>query len=149
MSETIVVGTDGSETAKQAVDEAIRLARALECELHLVTAFKKLRAARIVGAPQGAVAVWGPLPDDAARAVLDEAASHVRAQGLEPHCHLVEREPADALLEVAQEIDARMIVVGSQGMSGPRRLLGSVPNKVSHEAHTNVLIVATHRTARD
>jgi nucleotide-binding universal stress UspA family protein len=147
MSEKIVVGTDGSETAEQAVNEAVRLARALGAELHVVTAFKKLRAARIVGAPQGAVAVWGPLPDDAARAVIDEAAGHVRAAGLEPHCHLVEREPADALLQVASEVGADMIVVGSQGMAGARRLLGSVPNRVSHEAHTNVLIVATRRSA--
>jgi nucleotide-binding universal stress UspA family protein len=147
MSETIVVGTDGSDTAKQAVQEAIRLTKALDGELHVVTAFKKLRSARIVGAPQGAVAVWGPLPDDAARAIIDETASQVRAAGLEPHCHLVENDPAEALLEVAGEVGARMIVVGSQGMAGARRLLGSVPNKVSHEAHTNVLIVATHRAA--
>ena len=54
-----------------------------------------------------------------------------------------DREPADALMQVAEEIGASTIVVGNKGMSGGRRLLGSVPNKVSHEAHCNVLIVAT------
>jgi nucleotide-binding universal stress UspA family protein len=44
---------------------------------------------------------------------------------------------------VAEKLGASTIVVGSKGMSGGRRLLGSVPNKVSHEASCNVLIVAT------
>ena len=57
--------------------------------------------------------------------------------------HVIDRDPADALLQVAREVDASTIVVGNKGMSGGRRLLGSVPNKVSHEAHCNVLIVAT------
>jgi nucleotide-binding universal stress UspA family protein len=145
MSETIVVGTDGSETAEQAVQQAARLTKALGGELHIVTAFKPLRGARVAGVAEGAAAVWQPLPDDRARAIIEEAAAGVRMAGLEPHCHLVEKDPADALLEVAREVDATMIVVGSQGMSGPRRLLGSVPNKVAHEAKTNVLIVATRR----
>jgi nucleotide-binding universal stress UspA family protein len=47
---------------------------------------------------------------------------------------------------VAKKVDASMIVVGSQGMHGTRRLaLGNVPNKVSHHAGANVLIVATQR----
>jgi nucleotide-binding universal stress UspA family protein len=57
----------------------------------------------------------------------------------------VEKGPADALLDVANDVDASLIIVGSQRMAGPRRLLGSVPNKVSHEAQTNVLIVSTHK----
>ncbi len=56
---------------------------------------------------------------------------------------MIDRDPADALLQVAREVDASTIVVGNKGMSGGRRLLGSVPNKVSHEARCNVLIVAT------
>ena len=50
----------------------------------------------------------------------------------------------DALLGVATEVSASMIVVGSKGMHGAKRLvLGSVPNKVSHNACCNVLIVST------
>jgi nucleotide-binding universal stress UspA family protein len=57
--------------------------------------------------------------------------------------HAVERDPAVALLEVADEVNASMIVVGSRGMHGAKRVLGSVPNTVSHRANCNVLIVAT------
>lgn len=145
MSETIVVGTDGSETAKQAVAEAVRMAKAFDGELHVVTAYKALRGAKIVGAPEGAAKVWQPLPDDLARTIIEQAGAVVRTSGVKGETHLLEEDPADALLEVANKVGATMIIVGSQGMSGARRLLGSVPNKVSHEADCNVLIVATHK----
>ena len=59
-----MVGTDGSDTASQAVDEAVRLAEALKAELHIVSAYEPLRGARIAGAPEGAAKVWAPLPDE-------------------------------------------------------------------------------------
>ena len=147
MSDMIVVGTDGSDTAKQAVSEAIRLAKALDAEVHVVTAFTP-RKAKIVGAPEGAAQFWGPLTNDVARSTIDEAAASVRAAGVKVEHHMIQKDPADALLQVANEIDATMIVVGNQGMAGARRLLGSVPNKISHEAKCNVLIVATHKAGR-
>jgi nucleotide-binding universal stress UspA family protein len=146
MAEKIIVGTDGSDTAKQAVAEAVRFAKALDAELHVVTAFEPVRRAKIVGAPEGAAAFWGPLTNDLARSTIDEAAASVRAAGVTVEPHMIQKDPADALLDVAREVDASLIVVGSQGMSGARRLLGSVPNKVSHEARCNVLIVSTHKT---
>jgi nucleotide-binding universal stress UspA family protein len=145
MSESIVVGTDGSETAARAVDEAIRLARALDAEIHIVSAFEPLRGAKIQGAPEGAAKVWAPLPDTLVNATVDQAAAKVRTSGARVKTHAVEKDPADALLQVARDIDANLIVVGSKGMHGARRMLGSVPNKVSHQAHCNVLIVATDR----
>jgi nucleotide-binding universal stress UspA family protein len=144
MGESIVVGTDGSETAKRAVTEAVRLAKALEAELHLVSAFEGLRGARISGAPEGAAKVWAPLPDAQVDATLSEAAAGIRIGGMAVSTHAVEKDPVDALLEVADKVGASLIVVGSQGMHGARRLaLGNVPNKVSHRARCNVLIVAT------
>jgi nucleotide-binding universal stress UspA family protein len=145
MDDAIVVGTDGSETAKQAVAEAIRLAKALGAPVHVVSAFEPLRGAKISGAPAGAAKVWAPHPDDVVEGILSEATSVIRLAGLQVTSHAVQqRDPADALLQVADEVDASMIVVGSQGMHGARRLaLGNVPNKVSHHARCNVLIVAT------
>jgi nucleotide-binding universal stress UspA family protein len=55
-------------------------------------------------------------------------------------------EPAEALLELAEKLQADLIVVGNRGMSGMKRfLLGSVPNKISHHAPCSVLIVNTER----
>jgi nucleotide-binding universal stress UspA family protein len=141
MTEKIVVGTDGSETAKQAVAEAVRLAKALGAELHVVTAGKT--GGKIVGAPKGALPVYGPVDSGLRGAVSDEAVADARVAGVTAEAYTPETEPADALLEIAKRIGADMIVVGNKGMTGGRRLLGSIPNKVSHEADCNVLIVHT------
>jgi nucleotide-binding universal stress UspA family protein len=144
MDDSIVVGTDGSDTAKVAVDEAVRLAKALGAEVHVVSAFEPLRGARVHGAPEGAAKVWQPLPHDAVEGILSQAAAGVRLAGVPVTTHAVQEDPADALISVAGTVDATMIVVGSKGMHGARRLtLGNVPNKVSHHARCNVLIVAT------
>jgi nucleotide-binding universal stress UspA family protein len=146
MADSIVVGTDGSDSAKRAVKEAVRLAKALDAELHLVSAFEPLRGARIVGAPEGAAKVWSPLPDASVEATLSEAAAAVRMNDVAVSTHALERDPADALIEVADKVGASMIVVGNKGMHGAKRfVLGNVPNKVSHRARCSVLIVATDR----
>jgi nucleotide-binding universal stress UspA family protein len=143
MDDSIVVGTDGSDTAKLAVEEAVRLAKALSANVHVVSAFEPLRA-RVHGAPEGAAKVWQPLPDDQVEGILSQAAAGVRLAGVPVTTHAVREDPADALISVADEVGATMIVVGSKGMHGARRLaLGNVPNKVSHRARCNVLIVAT------
>jgi nucleotide-binding universal stress UspA family protein len=145
-AESIVVGTDGSETAKRAVSEAVRLARALDGEVHIVSAYEPVRGARIAGAPEGAAKVWAPLPDAEVQRVLEEAAAAARIAGATVKTHAVHASAADALLDVASEIDASLIVVGNKGMHGAKRLvLGSVPNTVSHRASCNVLIVCTER----
>jgi nucleotide-binding universal stress UspA family protein len=144
--ESIVVGTDGSDTAKRAVAEAVRLARALEVEVHIVSAYEPVRGARIGGAPEGAAKVWAPLPDAEVQSILEEAAAGARIEGASVTTHAVHAGAADALLDVAAEIGADLIVVGNKGMHGAKRLvLGSVPNTVSHRASCNVLIVCTER----
>jgi nucleotide-binding universal stress UspA family protein len=148
MGDSIVVGTDGSDTAKQAVAEAVRLAKALGAPVHVVSAFEPQTGARISGAPEGAAKVWAIHPDDAVENILSQAVAGVRLAGVDATPHAIKRDPADALIEVADEVGASMIVVGSKGMHGARRLaLGNVPNKVSHHARCNVLIVATGGSA--
>jgi nucleotide-binding universal stress UspA family protein len=143
MGEAIVVGTDGSDTAAVALDEAVRLAKALGGEVHIVSAFEPLRGAKVTGAPEGAARVWAPLPDSKVDATLEQAEATVRLAGVAVKGHSRQQDPADALIEVADEVGAKMIVVGNRGMHGAKRVLGSVPNTVSHKAHCNVLIVST------
>jgi nucleotide-binding universal stress UspA family protein len=137
MSEAIVVGTDGSETAKRAVTEAARLARALGAEVHIVSASGVLSAA----SPEFVMPVVDD--EDALEATLAEAAAAVRADDLTVHTHASSGSPAEALLEVADAVGASTIVVGNRGMRGAKRVLGSIPNTVSHRARCNVLIVST------
>ncbi len=144
MSDVIVVGTDGSDTAKIAVQEAVRMAKALGAEIHIVSAFEPLRGAHVTGAPEGAARVWAPLPDSQVESSVSEAEAAVRLAGVPVKTHTKQQDPADALLEVADEVGASLIVVGNRGMHGARRfVLGSVPNTVSHKARCNVLIVST------
>jgi nucleotide-binding universal stress UspA family protein len=146
MAESIVVGTDGSGSAMLAVSEAVRLAKALGAELHIVSAYEPLRRAR-VHAAEGASGVHA-LSDSQVDLTLADAAASVRQKGVPATTHAVRRDPADALLEVAAEVGADMIVVGSKGMHGAKRLtLGNVPNQVSHKARCNVLIVDTDPAA--
>jgi nucleotide-binding universal stress UspA family protein len=142
----MVVGTDGSDTAEEAVRQAIDLARLTGATLSVVSAFQPVSGRRVRGEAEGAPAdianQIGPRED--VNLVLDAAAAKARAAGVEVQTHPVQADPADAILNVAEEVDADLIVVGNKGMTGARRyLLGSVPNNVSHHAPCSVIIVRT------
>jgi nucleotide-binding universal stress UspA family protein len=143
MYESIVVGTDGSETSKRAVAEATRLAEVMKSTVHLVSAYEPLRGARIVGAPEAAAKVWAVRPDSQVQSIIEQASAAVRMRDVDVKSHTLTGDPADALLEIAEREGADLIVVGNRGMHGVSRVLGSVPNKVSHRAQCHVLIVAT------
>jgi nucleotide-binding universal stress UspA family protein len=142
----IVVGTDGSDTAEEAVSQAIDLAKLTGATLSVVSAFAPVSKRRIQGEQEGAPAdianQIGPRED--VNLILDAAAASARAAGVEVRTHPVQGDPAEAILNVAEEIKADLIVVGNKGMTGARRyLLGSVPNNVSHHAPCSVIIVRT------
>jgi nucleotide-binding universal stress UspA family protein len=142
----IVVGTDGSDTAGEAVDQAIDLAKVTGASLGVVSAFQPVSKRRIQGEQEGAPAdiahEIGPRED--VNLVLDAAAAKARAAEVDVTTHPVQADPADAILNVAEEIKADLIVVGNKGMTGARRyLLGSVPNNISHHAPCSVMIVQT------
>lgn len=146
MFKRIVVGTDGSETAAQAVRQAVELARLSGAQLSLVSAYSPVSGRRVQGEQQEAPAdvqyEIGPRED--VNLILDAAAAEAKKEGVEVQTHPIEGDPADAILNVAEEIKADLIVVGNKGMTGARRyLLGSVPNNVSHHAPCSVIIVRT------
>lgn len=146
MFERIIVGTDGSETAAEAVRQATELARATGAKLDVVSAYEPVSRARLREES-------GEIPGDLAHAVgpredvnviLDEAVGAAREAGVKVDTHAREGDPADVILDVAEEVSASVIVVGNKGMTGARRfLLGSVPNKISHHAPCSVYIART------
>jgi nucleotide-binding universal stress UspA family protein len=142
----IVVGTDGSETAKQAVREAAQLAKQTGASLDVVSAFDPVPASRLreerLEAPSDIEHAVNPQED--VNGILSEASEDVADTGVEIRTFARQGEPADAILDVAEEQGADLIIVGNKGMTGAKRfLLGSVPNKVSHHAPCGVLIVRT------
>jgi nucleotide-binding universal stress UspA family protein len=144
MFNSIVVGTDGSPTATEAVKRAAALAAGWGVPLHVVSAHTPSPAKVAVGrASVPEAAAWAPDPDFKVDSVLDKAATLARADGAEVKLHAPRGDPADALMGVAEQVSADLIVVGNRGMTGARRLLGSVPNKVTHHAACSVLVVNT------
>jgi nucleotide-binding universal stress UspA family protein len=146
MFKSIVVGTDGSETADKAVLRAIELAEPLGASLHIVTAFQPVSEDKLArdraALPEDMS--WMVNPREAVDAILWEASEMAAGRELKIETHARQGDPADALLDVAEERDADLIVVGNKGMTGAKRfLLGSVPNKVSHHAPCSVLIIRT------
>ncbi|HEX3173770.1 MAG TPA: universal stress protein [Solirubrobacterales bacterium] len=146
MFSRIVVGTDGSDTAAEAVRQAVDLAKIAGATVSIVSAYQPVSKRRLEGEQQGVPAdvqyEIGPRED--VNLVLDAVAASARKEGVEVQTHPVEGDPAEAILNVAEETDADLIVVGNKGMTGARRfLLGSVPNNVSHHAPCSVMIVRT------
>lgn len=145
MFRSIVVGTDGSDTATQAVRQAVDLARAVGAKLELVSAYEPVPAQRLQEerreAPEDLQ--WAINPREDVDVTLEAAATVAREADVAVDVYARQGDPADAILDVAEEREADLIVVGNKGMKGARRVLGSVPNSVAHKANCSVLILPT------
>ena len=144
MYTTIVVGTDGSKSARVAVHHAAYLASCAGARLHLVTA---VSATPIGVGPDMVHALpptWVDANVDAAKETLEAIEKDVRDLGVDVTTHIAQGEPAESLLRYCDDHDADLLVVGDKGMHGPRRfLLGSVANRCAHHACCAVLVVPT------
>jgi len=142
----MVVGTDGSGTASEAVRQATQLAVQLKAKVHLVSAYEPVPEGRLRDERDQVPddLQWMVNPREDVNETLAQAAEGLAAQGIDVEIHAREGDPADAILDVAEEMNADLIVVGNKGMTGAKRfLLGSVPNKVSHHAPCSVMIIRT------
>jgi nucleotide-binding universal stress UspA family protein len=146
MFDRIVVGTDGSDTAAHAVKTAIELAKLTKAKLEIVSAYEPIPQSQLKEEGSG---ISGDVshvvnPREEVSFVLDKAAAEAKKAKVDVVTHPREGDPADAILDVAEENNADLVLVGNKGMTGARRfLLGSVPNKISHHAPCDVWIVRT------
>jgi nucleotide-binding universal stress UspA family protein len=137
--DAIVVGTDGSPGSEAAVQKVIELARGTSPTVHLVCAYPGKSALERIGmtAKTDPVDMRGVAADLLAR---DER--RLSEAGFTVEKYAREGDPADTIIDVAEEAGAEMIVVGSHGNAGHKRVhLGSVPSRLSHHAPMSVLIV--------
>jgi nucleotide-binding universal stress UspA family protein len=149
MYKVIVVGTDGSETAGVAVDQATALAELSGATLHIVHGHQPLPVGR--GAAAASSGRTGVGIDSAnagiasdSRSICEQAAAKAKSVGVAVETHARPGDPATELVKVAEEVGADLLVIGNRGMSGARRFIsGSVPNKVSHHCPCSLLIVDT------
>jgi nucleotide-binding universal stress UspA family protein len=133
---SIVVGYDGSDSCKAALERAKELARGLGDRIVLVFGY----------APPG---IWGgeiseheDAIEEFGRRAMDEAKQAIESDGVQAEYELVAKRATEAMIEVAEQHSARMIVVGGGG-EGPLKgaILGSTPYKLLHQSERPVLVV--------
>jgi nucleotide-binding universal stress UspA family protein len=133
---TVAVGTDGSETASEAVRQAAEFARRFDAKLVLLSAFKESAPP-----PDADEAQWAYSPAAQLREILSRTEAQMNEQGIECSTAVEEGEPAEVLVRLADECNADVLVIGNRGVQ--RKVLGSVPNSVAHKADCSVLVVKT------
>ena len=141
--QNILLATDGSEAAHRALGAAADLARRSGAALHLVTAYEFAPASALAYAPYiGSNSAWDAFEMDA-RKLLDAESDRVVALGARLGSLRIAREPAfTAIMDVAEMVEADLVVVGSRELDGVKRVLaGSVSEHVVHSVHRPVLIV--------
>ena len=126
--------------------QAAQLAKSVNAKVYIVSAFEPVSDARLRDELQQVPEdlQWMVNPREDVSVTLQQAAEGLQEQGVKVETHAREGDPADAILDVAEETDAGLIIVGNKGMTGAKRfLLGSVPNKISHHAPCAVMIIRT------
>ena len=132
---TIVVGYDASDCARAALNTAIDVGKAFGDDVHVVVAYEVHRLG-------GEVADFAAALAERAQQIVKLANDQAAGLHAEIHTEIVEERAADALVEVADRLDARLIVVGSRGESPLRgALVGSTPHKLMQVAERPLLVV--------
>ena len=141
---TIVVGTDGSDSSLRAVDKAGQIAAGSDAKVVVATAYfpqsEDQHAADVLKDEGYKMAGNAPI-----YAILREARDRAHQAGAQERRREGRRgRPVDALVDLAEEVNADLLVVGNVGLSTiAGRLLGSVPANVARRSKTDVLIVHT------
>ena len=141
MISTVAVGTDGSATASEAVTMAAELARRFGASLVLVSAFQGSEQAPMDRRDASPEVQWAVSPLARVKEILARTQEELQREGIDCTTRVDEGDPADVLVRLASECEADLLVIGNKGMH--RRVLGSVPNTVTHKATCAVLVVKT------
>ena len=143
MIKTVAVGTDGSGTAAKAVEFALDLAGRYEAKIVFLSAYKPVSEDRLKREARDAPedVQWQINPAEDVEPALRDAEDDAREQGLQTASEAKEGDASKVLVELADKHNADVLVIGNKGMK--RKVLGSVPNTVSHNAGCSVVIVKT------
>jgi nucleotide-binding universal stress UspA family protein len=136
--ESIVVGVDQSQTARRAAFVAAKLASNCNKPLHIVMAVSRRKALEVAG---GGSDRWHLDWISSAEQFLDELIGELPADHITRTVSL--KDPATALCEEAERLEASVIVVGNRRVQGASRLLGAVATDVARRAPCDVLIANT------
>lgn len=133
---SIVVGYDGTDSSKAALRRAVELAQGLGDDVAIVFGYSP------PGIWGGEIAEHEEAIEEFGEKLMSEAREQVQTDGVEISYELVPKRGAEALLDVARQRDARMIVVGGAGEAPLRgAILGSTPYKLLHQTERPVLVI--------
>ena len=143
MIQTVTVGTDGSDTADKAVQFAFDLAEKFGAKIVIASSYRPVSEDKVRRDQREAPddIQWSLNPTQEVDATLKAAAERAGERGIEAITEAREGQPADVLCDIAEAYNSDVVVVGNRGMH--RKVLGSVPNSVSHTAPCSVVIVKT------
>lgn len=141
MLSVVAVGTDGSATASKAVEAAAEIARRFGAKLVLLSAAQRSRDPLAGFRESSEELQWAANKSARLRTMLDRTEQDLRDRKIDCTTMLDEGDPAEVLVRLAEECDADLLVIGNRGMH--RRVLGSVPNTVTHKARCSVYVVKT------
>ena len=143
MLQTVGVGTDGSASADRAVRYAIDLAAGVGARLVVISAYKPVDERRLRREQDQAPAdyQWAINPTEDVDGILSEAVEMAQERGLQVTTVAGDGDPADVLCRFAEEQEVDVLVIGNKGME--RRVMGSVPNTITHRAPCSILLVKT------
>jgi nucleotide-binding universal stress UspA family protein len=143
MLSTIAVGTDGTDTAAKAVDFAIDMAKRYDARLVAISAYRPVSESRLRSEQKDAPdeIQWSINPTEDVESILKDVEEKAHEAGLQTTTVAGDGEPADVLVQHAEDQDADVLIIGNKGMQ--RRILGSVPNSVAHKATCTVIVVKT------
>jgi nucleotide-binding universal stress UspA family protein len=143
MIATVAVGTDGSGTAEKAVLSALELAERYGARIVFISAYSPVDEIRLRHEKRDAPdeVQWLINPEEDVDATLRECEQLAEERGLRWASEAAQGDPADILVALADRHDADVLVIGNRGMH--RKVLGSVPNSVTHKASCTVFLVKT------
>ena len=138
----ILVPTDFSTPADEALERAVELARLTGAELHLLHAYELPTTMGVVDVPLALPQEFFDRVREAAQSQLEERVKNLTSGGVEARAHLTLDTPSRAILDVAEKLGADLIVMGTHGRTGMRHvLLGSVAERTVRLATCPVLTV--------
>ncbi|GAB3940272.1 universal stress protein [Corynebacterium tapiri] len=143
---TIVVGTDGTDTAEIAVRHAAALARAFEAKL-IIACGSYGNSGSLLNSPNREVSTLPVVSEELAQEYLTSAFAVAKDEGvadIELEC--ISATPVDALLTCVDEHDADAVVVGNQGVNSlTGRVFGNIPTETARRSTVDVVLVNTQR----
>jgi nucleotide-binding universal stress UspA family protein len=143
MIATVAVGTDGSGTAEKAVLSALEMAERYDARIVFISAYSPVDEIRLRHEKRDAPdeVQWMINPEEDVDATLRECEQLAEERGLRWASEAAQGDAAEILVRLADRHDADVLVIGNRGMQ--RRVLGSVPNTVTHTANCTVFLVKT------